>query len=267
MNKKLQIKRFVTKHFEGKPFNVRKEHLSTEEIIAFHDNTVNSAERQQIEAHLEHCEVCCELLQAAEALEGVRIQEESLKTSSSASEFFHRVMEWLVHRPFYPIAATVGVVLFIILFLNEQKMDVYSNLVEIAPAPYISSELRGEKSAQELFNQGMSFYLANDFQSALPFLERAAARHPENAQYRFFLGVTLLLNQKYEAGIKQLRQASVLASAYRDEAYWYVAQAYLKLNQPEQAKELLRMLESTPGAYANQAANLLQKLGHVEGKR
>lgn len=267
--KKSQIQSFVSKHVKAELFDVRDAHLTTEQIISFHDDTAAPAERKQTEAHIENCPLCCELFQAVETLEEAKPEENKVSEASLfVPGLFQRFKEWIAQKPFLPIAATAAAAVLLFFFLNREKPDLYSPLAKISPAPYLPTELRGEDvNAEEIFNKGMSLYLNKDFNAAVPLLERAVIESPENPQFNFYYGVTLLLNQMYEKSIEKLTDASVLESAYGDEANWYAAQAYLKMNQPEQAIKLLQKLAQPPGLLGEKAANLLQEIKAVRSER
>lgn len=236
-------------------------HLSTEELIRYHERTLGSSwKKHRAESHLQACGLCAELLEAVRTLEDVEAAPEPAAKPSNP------ILRWLTElispRKLVPAGLALAVAILVIVLLRPGA-NPYASLVEITPSAYIPAETRGEGAAEN-FRTGMEYYLNQDYARAADFLREAARREPDNPQFRFFYGVTLLLNQRFEQGLQHLTRPEMLNSAYRDEALWYAAQAALELNRPQKAREFLQQLVETSEAYSSRALQLLQSMQEVE---
>ncbi len=256
------IKEYVSK---------QAEHLSTEELLAYQEKQKLSAwQRNVIESHLESCVDCQQLLQAVETLDEMEpeVAKQKKLEHTSFKEFLHQIKNLLFRKPVISSAVAVAVMALIIFLIVKPEPHRYGSLVQISPAPYAATELRGEQNREsfEKFQQGMKVYRNNNFTAAEQPLREAADSQTDNPQFQFYCGLTLLLNQKYEAGLDHLEQKVIRQSVYHAPSLWYISQAYLKLEEPETAITYLKELSETDSQYSVKATELLNKIDTIRSE-
>lgn len=93
--------------------------------------------------------------------------------------------------------------------------------------------------------QALEFLRKDDFAEAARRLQAFVRRQPRNATVHFYLGVTELFLQQDHEAVTALQAAERLADPDEDlgrEATWYLALAYHRTGQFEQAKDRLEVL-------------------------
>ncbi len=241
----------------------RAEHLTTDETVRYYEGTLDPQRKRNIEEHLRSCSMCTKLLEAADVLDvgGKKLAAEIQPVTRTGFNF-NNLFDFFFSRKLIPAGVAAGVIVVLIFFLVRPEMNPYAELIEITPTLYVPPALRGD-GIQELFQTGMEHYIDGDFTSAAAVLHNIVYQEPDNPQYRFFYGITSLLNGEYREGIDQLKTDTVMNSVYRDEAMWYTAHAHLMMNNPEQAGELLRDLSVTSERFSAEADSLLHIIESV----
>ncbi len=111
--------------------------------------------------------------------------------------------------------------------------------------------------------QGITFYQKNKPKEALVIFEELLKKDAENQNALFYKGAALALNEQYMEAISIL---SPFANSYPEgspanaEATWISANCYVKLQQKESAKILLRQLVDFYNPRQDDAKRLLEKL-------
>jgi hypothetical protein len=112
------------------------------------------------------------------------------------------------------------------------------------------------------FHRAMAAYEAGDFSDAAEQLEALSELEPTtSSEVSFYLGVSLLKAGQSHNAILPLKRAVELSNGARQEAgHYYLACAYLKRNQPQQAIAELDSVIGTNGAYGPEAKRLRQQI-------
>jgi hypothetical protein len=112
------------------------------------------------------------------------------------------------------------------------------------------------------FNQAMKNYQEGRFGEAadqLLALDQLDGRGVSEIQ--FYLGVSLLLADRYEEAIGSLTRAAELSVGQRQQdSHYYLALAYLKTNRPRQAMDELSIVAAQKGDHQAEAKKLKQQL-------
>lgn len=88
-----------------------------------------------------------------------------------------------------------------------------------------------------------------------------AQEDPDKLQHRFLLGISYFLTHQAKPAISTLKEADSLSKgALKIEIRWYLAQAYLLNNDPEEATPYLEWIIDKPGEYAEKARKLLNHI-------
>ena len=103
-----------------------------------------------------------------------------------------------------------------------------ARLAVFAPPPYSPTRFRNSAD-RAAFTLGMREYVAQEFQRAIPALERALRESPSAEDARFYLGASYLLAGRSPDAISALDPlASSTRSPYAEEAQFLIAKAHLK---------------------------------------
>jgi tetratricopeptide (TPR) repeat protein len=115
------------------------------------------------------------------------------------------------------------------------------------------------------FDRAMAAYLSDDLPRAIQILRAVSDLDPDGAsEAKFYLGVSLLVVGRSEDAILPLKQASNLQDEIeRENTLYYLALAYLKTNQPQQALPELEAVVQANGAHREDAQRLIQRIAEV----
>lgn len=106
--------------------------------------------------------------------------------------------------------------------------------------------------------QAEKLYKSKAYQQAIPLLENAVQQQSTNAQLQLALGNAYLLNEQAPKAIPLFQSIINRNDAlYGDQAKWYLALTYLKLEQTANCKQLIEQLASNPEADFHQEAKAL----------
>ena len=133
--------------------------------------------------------------------------------------------------------------------------------------PYEPRQFRsaGERGA---FTAAMRDYMRRDYAGAIPGLERAMRDEPDAEDVRFYLGATLVLQDRPADGLSVLRPlAGKPESAYAEEAQFLIAKAYLRLGDLDQAASALDATVKMHGEREAEASRLRLRVAELQAGR
>ena len=124
-----------------------------------------------------------------------------------------------------------------------------------------------EASADSLFNAAMDRYSAARYDEAAAGLESALAAGVDSAPAEFFLGASLLMEDRLRDAADAFERVIALGDTpYLAEAHYYLAKALLRLGRPQEANDHLRTaadgrgeLSESATALADSVEELLQR--------
>jgi tetratricopeptide (TPR) repeat protein len=110
--------------------------------------------------------------------------------------------------------------------------------------------------------QAFSLYDQAKYPEAAQALGSLVASYPDNVDYRFYWGVSLIHAQQYPTAIKALEPISQGQNDFKTVSYYYLGLAYAGNKEMDQAKTLLqRYLDATDGvSFRKQAKKVLDEL-------
>jgi tetratricopeptide (TPR) repeat protein len=112
-----------------------------------------------------------------------------------------------------------------------------------------------------LFARAMRPYQQDDFAEAERRLEQFLEKNPKHAEAHFYRGVSLLLLGRTADAVAPLETAVEHGDAQvREEAQWYLAQAYLKLGEPSKALPHLDAVIERSEKHRSEALPLRQQV-------
>jgi len=143
-----------------------------------------------------------------------------------------------------------------------QRGEVLAHLARVDPPRYSASALRGPTDEATLrFHDGMNAYSAGDYAVAVQKLRNAAALDPGRPDIAFFLGASQLLSGDTTGAAKELKRTIALGDTpFVEEAHFYLAKAYLKQGDAEQARAQLAAVTKLHGRRGSEAGEMLAQL-------
>ena len=116
---------------------------------------------------------------------------------------------------------------------------------------------RGEQDVEQINLQAIFAYNQKDFATAIERYEVIVNSGQANDRHHFFLGLSYLYTDKYEAAIRNLQRVPEIdeRSKFLMEHRWFLALAYLKNAQIAEGRAVL--LSITPGDWKYQEAQRL----------
>jgi tetratricopeptide (TPR) repeat protein len=242
-------------------------------------------EREAFERHYFECQACyeklraCRLLRAElqpEAAPGQEIRRRPgmrprrawvVAIAASLALVAVGIGQWSQRQraplsPPVPPAAEPGVV-------RSPSPEPVVSIVDLArfePPPYEALRLRGPADeATQVFRDAMKRYAAADYAGAARGLERAAHLDPQAPDPPFYLGICRLMQGDASAAVRDLRRAaSISDAASADEARFYLAKAYLKLEDVDAARRELHLVAGGAREHAAEARNILDELERMD---
>lgn len=167
----------------------------------------------------------------------------------------------------YLAAASLGLfMVFVLLFiLNRPKSTVQLFADNFIPYELTINDLRNEAQPQEqaLNQQIVEAYAEQEYEKAIPNLQRAIEQKPQDHRLHLYLGnCHLALGQSKEAievfeGIINNLQYNTLFTV---RARWYLALAYLRMDDVNKASKQLKMVVTNGGFKKEEAEALLDEL-------
>ncbi len=195
-------------------------------------------------------EIRGELIQASK-----EIGREQLKERFEALDIPKEKKSYL--RMWIAAAAMVAVLIAALFLLKPPSPDaIFSDNYTKFPNKLIPLT-RGPTDEKELTFAMMS-YKAGDYEELLPQLEALEGTYPEVAIY---IGMFYVEQESYNLAVEKLGPLHEnKSSAYSEDASWYLALAYLKLDRSEEAQEIFTSLSKYTNEYRERSTSILKDL-------
>jgi tetratricopeptide (TPR) repeat protein len=161
----------------------------------------------------------------------------------------------------YPIAATIVLLIGFSLWqiiANKSSFEIYTKFY----SPYQTdiSTRSGEQLADKI-QLSYLLYQDGDYEASFEILKNYLAQNFNNKTAHFYYGMNALELQQYDIAISELKAvAEDLSTPFSIHAKWYLAMAYLKYDQEEEALKYLNQLASTQNIYRVKAVKILRML-------
>ena len=116
--------------------------------------------------------------------------------------------------------------------------------------------------SQEEYNlvaRAMKHYQRGNYKEASELFEKHVERKKENADLIFYKGIAQLKSGKEKQAKENLNYIlDIKGVDFQQEAQWYMALTYLKMNDVDSAREILNKISETPGhPYRNKAKKVI----------
>jgi cytochrome c-type biogenesis protein CcmH/NrfG len=121
-----------------------------------------------------------------------------------------------------------------------------------------------QKSAKETLFIAMQSYENKKYTEASLLFDSYLVTNPNDAQSLYFSGLSHYENHDYKKAIPLLekfskQESSMVYQKNNQDAEWYLAISYLKINQKAKAETILQKIADSSHKYSNQAKVLLKK--------
>lgn len=119
-----------------------------------------------------------------------------------------------------------------------------------------------EENPNPLINKAATAYENENYTEAEETFIQLTQKYPDINDYKFYLSITQLHNNKTKESINTLNTLYQLDNdfAYYEETRWYMALAFVKQNKKKKAKNILKELIEYEGYYYDDATELLNQL-------
>jgi tetratricopeptide (TPR) repeat protein len=159
------------------------------------------------------------------------------------------------------IAASVLLVFVMYLWITQSSNHeaLFKQYYEAYPNVIAAIE-RGH-SAKDEKTTAFLFYEREEYQQALPLLQKLIQANPEEKAYALYAGIACLETNRLEEAKNYFTQVlSKANNPFEEQGKWYLALTLIKTNEIKEAKVYLSELANQQSAYREKAANLLSAL-------
>ena len=154
------------------------------------------------------------------------------------------------------VFAVLGLTIFYTLTQPLSSSDLYDNYYETYPN-VVNPMVRGEEPTDA--DKGFAAYESGDYEEALNMFEELH-KTEGTEYYLFYMANCNLELENTHAAIELLKEFSGTEDNLADRAGWYLAMAYLQIDDKEQAKAELTKVVDEKAYNANKAEELLAEL-------
>ncbi|WP_378181554.1 tol-pal system YbgF family protein [Aquimarina sp. SS2-1] len=152
----------------------------------------------------------------------------------------------------YAIAASIAIILGIYTFTKNDP--VYSDFVSI---PALSIAERGTED--EILKKAEMSFNSESYEDSEKYLLELLEKDQNNSEYLFYLGISLLEQNKHAKASEVFERLIKGTSVYQNRAIWFEALNQLKQKNTDRCKYLLKQIPKDAEDY-QQAQKLLRKL-------
>jgi len=146
-----------------------------------------------------------------------------------------------------------------VLFNSKSGTNLYSQYYQ--PYKVVDGQTRSVDQQVNLkYKDALKLYNNRNFSQASDLFKELLNTDSNSAKIHLLYGISLMEEQKNNDAIINFKAIINNNGEYIIEAKWYLALAYIKIQDIKSAKILLNELTETPGYYKDKSKELLQKL-------
>lgn len=163
-------------------------------------------------------------------------------------------------KPLIAVAAVLLIMIGITFFLNKTPNNDQLFSTYFEPSKNVSAPIVRSESNDELLSNAFITYTEADYKNAIPLFEKAF-ENTKKSELLFYKGNALLALNQTEDAIDVFKKHLSFSDALTHRSHWYLALAYIKTEQVENAKmELKTFMDSGESFKKKEAISLLKKL-------
>ncbi len=222
--------------------------LTQREVWQYLNGELDDEQRYEVENHLLDCELCSAAIESyAQSRDAVFFEEDiqSIRSEvrASARSPSPRRLLWLNR------AAAVALILLTVYAAirywgESQPERAFTAYFEPAPNTYItyrSADTEAPAVSEEL-EQALEFYDAEDFDLSLPHFQNYLEGNPDDPQALMLAANAHLQSGQATRAEQYLLRLEAEGEAFRRQASWYLALAYLRQGKKGPAREKLEQI-------------------------
>lgn len=237
--------------------------LTLDDLLAYSRGSLNSHESARIQSHAADCDLCSDAITGISSLprsNDVRPIIESLQQDihRRTTQLSGKKRQW---RIYYRAAAALLIALSVLLYIFTQRPQheiLFDNYFK--PYPNTIPITRGENSEFKL-KQALAEYEFENYEQTAVILEEVLKSEPGNVVAHFYLGMSLLCQNRADQAIRQFQDVIMIGdNEFIEHAEWYLGLSFLKKGDLNQAKIIFKKLLSENHRYDKQANELLNSL-------
>ena len=239
--------------------------LSAEEILSYVNGELGHDEKDEVDRHLDECRLCAGAIEGVAHLDSRRdylASADSVLTrlrlrAASGAPAVRQSRAWVWSaRSYLALAATAVVVAGLTGYLARPPGDEALFQQQFEPYPITHPTVRG--AASEAASNALRLYETRDYTGALAGFEVAIKERPADRTARFYAGLCQLARGRTADAISSLEESRKPGGGELEEpAEWYLALAYLRSHNIDEARSRLRSIAAKGGFYADKARALL----------
>lgn len=192
-----------------------------------------------------------ELIQAAKEIGRLELKERLVKLDEARAK--RRYLSMVVIAAVLVVTVLVSVLL---LLKPPSTEKIYADAYMKFPNKVVAIT-RGDAKEKDL-KKAMLAYENGDYQGLLSEFDTLEEAHPELSIYK---GIVLMEQLEYERAIQELKQVHEdRNSSFNEDASWYLALAYLKVQDLAEARRIMTQLSKKSAKYQEKSSLILNKL-------
>lgn len=157
------------------------------------------------------------------------------------------------------VAVVIVLLAFAGLFRNEFVSMTGSSYDKFYSSPEWSPQ-RSVVSGNDILQQTNALFVTGEYEKALDLYDNAIMENDEKFVFQFYKAASLQKLQKYEEAVTEYSKVILHGdNMFIEEAEWYKALCYLKLEQKIHAKNQLMAVVNRKGFYADKAKAIIRK--------
>ncbi|MFK7906941.1 MAG: tol-pal system YbgF family protein [Chitinophagales bacterium] len=169
-------------------------------------------------------------------------------------------------KRFYWIAAAAVLLLTFglgLLFMPNNENSLLVNELQKTYAAPVVTMGENEPNSDQIWQESISAYQLKDYKKVVLLLSQKEQHSSLDSEQKFYLGLAHLYQEKGQTQ-KAIQYFATAKKEnpmlYEENSNWYIALAYLKVDDKEAAKEYLQQIVSTKSWKHQEAQELLEEL-------
>jgi len=237
--------------------------LTPDQLVAYKENRISLAERNEIERHVAECELCQDALEGLDQYADINTFKKDLHVLNK--DIQNQLFPSTAKKNNWKIYSSIAAVL-IIAVLSVYSIFIKKSLPEIileeyfAPYPNTIPLLRGEENQGDIDNAMIAYEIKN-YVEALDILLTILQKDADHDAANFYAGNIFLYQQAPNQAIVFLKKVIQSESIqYSEPALWYLGLAYVMNSDMSNARSVFKELYTHDGLYKEQSEQIISLL-------
>lgn len=229
-----------------------------EKIEGYLNQSLNADERENFERQLEadteleqEFELHKSLHQELSDTDALEFRKKIIVIAAGLKKKNNKTFIWRYAAMFLVL---MGAASFLWLQTETSNDDIFNTYYTVYP---VEDVIRGDNEIKK--NQIAKYYSEENYEKVIPELNEFCSKNPNNQLFKVYLGNALLQTGQFEKAVIVFQSVKNDNINYEN-ALWYSALSYVKLNKLSQASGILENLITYDGVHKKNAEALLKEL-------